>query len=159
MRFDRCALSFGASALLAGAVGCLHDFSVFDPVASALSDDAGAAPAPDAGAPVHFDAGSDAHVEPTDAGKDAGAPVPEASPSEDGSSSCGADCFVEALDCAGTCAAIELSCAAACDSGAGCSCTSQETACNAQCATQCDQCTSNEGCINTSECASAAHSP
>ena len=153
--------SMGIGGMGVSVAGCLHDFSVFDPVAG---EDAGGVvqTVPDAGGKADAGGGG------VDAGKiaDAKAPVdtgathlPEASTAEAGSS-CGADCRIEATSCDGTCAYSEQSCAAECtdpDSGAClAACLSTQASCRSQCVTQCETCTSGEGCVDVAGCNAAA---
>ena len=141
--------ALGGAALAASLAACTHDFSVFEP----KGDPSAQTPTPDAAAPS--DAGALADAGPFDAGKP---PSFDAASLGDGATSCGSDCRIEALSCAGTCAEIEQSCAAPCGTDAGCAqgCLSSETQCTGQCVTQCETCTSGEGCIDPAGCAAAA---
>ena len=148
------ALASAALGVSLAAVGCTHDFGVFEPIAGA---EAGATTpgTTDASAGSDTSTGADAAPPASDA---LSPPPPDASPLPDGSS-CGADCRIEALSCAGTCAQIEQSCAAACASGDGActqGCLASENACASQCVTQCETCTSGAGCVDPTGCAKAA---
>ncbi len=148
-------------------VACLHDFSVFDPVAGAGDDSGSGVNELDAGyvdvgaeASTRVDSGS--HLDAggsTDAGDAGSVETPEAEAGDTGSS-CGSDCRIEATGCAGTCAFDEQSCAAACtgaDAG-GCTqaCLATESSCTSPCVTECETCTSGEGCIDIAGCMKAA---
>jgi hypothetical protein len=125
-------------------LGCLHDFSVFEPV-----PDTDGGPGSAGG-----DASGGAETGPGDA---AMPPGYDATPL--GDASCGSDCRIEALSCAGTCAEVEQSCAAPCaqgDSACTNACLTSQNGCTSQCVTQCETCTSGEGCVDPSGCAAAA---